>query len=266
MKIFVAHIMWTSDMATGDTVLFTCEYCGNTRRMKPSAAAYQKFCSRSCASKSAWEHRAKAPKAEKIGREKCTVDDCNKEQKGQSGYCKKHYIRWYRSGDPLVLKREAGSCAPDCICDRHNAKRGVRVPSAPCLACGAVKMVQPCYGPDGNQARKFCGQSCWRQWQAEQASTRRASGNAKAWDMPSEEFEERLASQNGQCAICSKHITGRDIHRDHDHSTGEWRGLLCNNCNRGLGHFQDDPELLMAAAFYLARGVNLLDAETIAKL
>lgn len=75
-------------------------------------------------------------------------------------------------------------------------------------------------------------------------------------------FDSMLAGQGGACAICSEDITGtvyvaaRDIHRtvahiDHCHKTGRVRGLLCTNCNTGIGKFKDDPTRLLQAARYL---------------
>lgn len=51
-----------------------------------------------------------------------------------------------------------------------------------------------------------------------------------------------------QCVICG---SGEKLVVDHDHTTGAVRGMLCNHCNRGLGHFRDDPILLEFAAQYL---------------
>ena len=51
-----------------------------------------------------------------------------------------------------------------------------------------------------------------------------------------------------QCVICGDE--GKLV-VDHDHVTGQVRGMLCNHCNRGLGHFRDDPTLLEFAAQYL---------------
>ena len=50
------------------------------------------------------------------------------------------------------------------------------------------------------------------------------------------------------CVICGSE---EKLVVDHDHKTGKVRGMLCNHCNRGLGHFRDDPMLLEFAAQYL---------------
>lgn len=68
------------------------------------------------------------------------------------------------------------------------------------------------------------------------------------------EYQEMLNKQNGKCAICgSDKPRGRYKHFavDHNHTTGELRGLLCSPCNIGIGHLQDSPELLHKAANYL---------------
>lgn len=69
------------------------------------------------------------------------------------------------------------------------------------------------------------------------------------------EYDKLLEKQNGKCAICGTETPGGPgrFHIDHDHPTGEIRGLLCNNCNRALGLFKDNPEILMVAAQYLMR-------------
>ena len=65
-------------------------------------------------------------------------------------------------------------------------------------------------------------------------------------EIPKPEFK-------GVCEICSKDITLRQAHLDHDHKTGKSRGWLCPNCNIGLGFFRDSIENLKAAIAYLAR-------------
>ncbi len=66
-------------------------------------------------------------------------------------------------------------------------------------------------------------------------------------------YRELLTLQGGVCAICKGDPNGKGrLAIDHDHKTGEARGLLCSNCNPGLGFFKDDPLLLAQAIRYLA--------------
>lgn len=66
-----------------------------------------------------------------------------------------------------------------------------------------------------------------------------------------EQYERMVDQQGGRCAICRR--AGR-LHVDHNHNTGEVRGLLCMNCNTGIGHLGDDVEVLGRAIGYLADG------------
>jgi len=61
-----------------------------------------------------------------------------------------------------------------------------------------------------------------------------------------------LLEQHAVCAICETDNWGRKGPQvDHDHKTGAVRGVLCTRCNTALGHMQDDPARLRAAADYL---------------
>ena len=51
-----------------------------------------------------------------------------------------------------------------------------------------------------------------------------------------------------ECVICG---SKEKLVVDHCHKTNIIRGMLCNHCNRGLGHFRDDPKLLEFAKIYL---------------
>lgn len=74
-----------------------------------------------------------------------------------------------------------------------------------------------------------------------------------------DQYKATLAAQGGVCAICRKPESvagGKSLSVDHDHSTGKVRGLLCNYCNVGIGHFLDDINLLASAQDYLDRWRN----------
>lgn len=68
------------------------------------------------------------------------------------------------------------------------------------------------------------------------------------------DYDKMFEDQSGLCAICHKpETTGKRLAVDHCHSSGKIRGLLCSNCNRGIGHLQDSVEILNSAIEYLRR-------------
>lgn len=67
------------------------------------------------------------------------------------------------------------------------------------------------------------------------------------------DYNKMFEGQQGCCAICKKHQLEfkTKLHVDHCHITGKVRGLLCYNCNRALGLFQDDLTVLKESVNYL---------------
>jgi hypothetical protein len=68
------------------------------------------------------------------------------------------------------------------------------------------------------------------------------------------DYMDMLTIQDGCCAICASieaRAQGGNFNVDHDHETGKIRALLCDNCNRGIGVFKDNPNYLIAAAHYI---------------
>lgn len=82
----------------------------------------------------------------------------------------------------------------------------------------------------------------------------------KKYGISSAEKAEILAQQDGKCAGCGTGDPGianqtgkKSWHVDHDHKTGERRGILCRQCNLILGMADDDPQVLLGLVTYLAR-------------
>lgn len=69
----------------------------------------------------------------------------------------------------------------------------------------------------------------------------------------SDEQLKHIKQSTKECVICGSEEA---LVVDHDHLTGKVRGMLCNHCNRGLGHFKDSPMLLEFAAQYLYASNN----------
>lgn len=63
-----------------------------------------------------------------------------------------------------------------------------------------------------------------------------------------------MKTQNGGCAACGgQNVAGRRLAVDHDHETGEVRGLLCHHCNAAIGHVEESVSRLLQLIAYVER-------------
>lgn len=70
----------------------------------------------------------------------------------------------------------------------------------------------------------------------------------RRYGLSADDISELVRHQGGTCAICRIKPA---VHVDHDHATGQVRGILCFACNRGLGKVGDSVEVLRAMIAYL---------------
>ena len=113
-----------------------------------------------------------------------------------------------------------------------------------CTRCKEVKPLDASNFPPHNRTK-----SGFDSWCRKCRSTYRSEiSRGRFRDVISDEALKDIKATTKECVICGD--TGPLV-VDHDHVTGQVRGMLCNHCNRGLGHFRDDPLLLEFAAQYL---------------
>ena len=79
------------------------------------------------------------------------------------------------------------------------------------------------------------------------------------YGISTEQYFDLWTKQEGKCKICGEE-TDEYLHVDHDKKTGEVRGLLCKQCNLGLGNFKDNPDYLKKAIKYL-EGDNKIESK-----
>jgi hypothetical protein len=80
----------------------------------------------------------------------------------------------------------------------------------------------------------------------------------KKYGITEEEYNNRRKLQNNSCEICGDHEDNQPhgrLHVDHCHTTGLFRGLLCNTCNTGLGMFKDNTTVLFKAIEYINENI-----------
>lgn len=133
-------------------------------------------------------------------------------------------------------------------------------PTKACSKCGQVSSLDDFYlNPKTLSGRaswcRPCTHAANRAYGAtpEGRRTRRDGHLRRTFGITLAEFDAMLCYQKGLCAICERPPkSGQNLHVDHDHRTGDVRGLLCRPCNTGIGLLQESPTLFAAATTYLA--------------
>lgn len=193
----------------------------------------------------------------------CEVEGCEREARfaprGEFGcMCPMHYKRWLAKGHPgqaapLVNRTTRRPCA-------RRVRKGVA--EKRCNRCnkffpedtgfhGTSGECKPCHALTGAE---------WREANREKAREgARHSARKYRLGVTKSEYLEIIERAQGLCEVC-----GCDPERDrpekpflavdHNHATGEVRGALCYRCNIAIGHMEDDPDRLIAAARYLQGG------------
>ena len=188
----------------------------------------------------------------------CSVDGCTFSVAAQ-GLCDTHYRRQRRYGTTDAPERPTVCVVPDCVspvqanglCDRHyRQERSGTLGSRYCRQCGSELPME------AHKNRKFCSNECLRMSiSVSQRETGRES-QLRIYGLTVDQYDAMLAAQDGVCAICkSPDPNGRSGSTyfvvDHDHATGDVRGLLCAPCNSGIGLLQDSIIVIEQALEYL---------------
>ena len=213
----------------------------------------------------------------------CSVDGCEEPARLPSmGLCQKHEFRQRKHGHTNATRpdgwgsREAHPLYGVWMWLRHRIKKTSMVKEWYDDFWCFVKDVGD--RPDGHTLRRVAnnkpyGPDNWlwkkstsnkdkavyqREWRKRNPRSSKNLDLKKHYGITIEDYERMLKEQGGVCKICkevckatTKAGLPQNMPVDHCHETGKVRAILCSQCNKGLGSFRDDPNLMMAAAAYI---------------
>jgi hypothetical protein len=176
----------------------------------------------------------------------CSMEGCGRPHHAQ-GWCTAHLNRAQNglSMEPPIERRDY-SKTKICTVDGCNRRRCGSRHFCPMHLARFKK-----YGEPGEADRKkaSAGAAIW-----DTLEYRRRYNRLKIYGLRPEEFDALLERQNSRCAVCRSATPGnKTLCVDHDHVTGQVRGLLCDKCNRAIGLLRDDPSVLKRAREYMLR-------------
>ena len=226
------------------SVLF-CHNCNSEIHREPGVRGAKKYCSTACR-RGAAEVRRKAKPAPDVVSicPKCGDEFTQDRRPGRSRKycgpkCRKEidYERRYnenRSQCSVDGCNNHSRSYRSGVCEMHYGRLrryGALEPDG-CPMCGEASRQK--------RNGRFCSRDC-----------RLVAERYAQHGLTIEEGKEFEKSRGGRCDICGE-TPERVLCFDHCHSTGEPRGLLCSNCNTGIGFLRDDPKILQSAIEYLS--------------
>jgi len=208
---------------------------------------------------------------------KCRIEGCDG-RVVSNGYCDKHRKRMSRHGSPVATRphtwgkkskhplygrwKESGKGIPG----RHSVwsdfwqfVSDVGEKPSPRSVLKRPD-ISKSIGPDNffwsepvadRSLSKITKAEYQRQWRKKNPRASKNTYLKKTFGITIDQYEAMLESQNNLCAICSGSDEHFSLAVDHDHKSGKVRGLLCSQCNRGLGLFKDEVVRLESALKYL---------------
>ena len=163
-------------------------------------------------------------------------------------------------GKTFEARKKSACCSQECNLIKWRAAQkslAEPLPAKVCIQCGNEFTPQVDWGPDDPYQRgRFCSRKC-KQTARNQTPEHKAAVLARYYVRKYGITQDEATEMRKRgCDICGRMSQpGRwdngNLMIDHDHKTGKVRGVLCHSCNVLIGHAEDDPERLEAAAAYL---------------
>lgn len=154
----------------------------------------------------------------------------------------------------LIKKKPCGHniWSVECHCGKIFQSSESRIKGGITTSCGCIRKFNKAHIYGGGRKNK--GSIAWAKDKIGYSILASKKYNHAAADITPEKLSDLYAQHNHCCDICSvpESECTKGLALDHDHQTGEFRGFICNNCNRGLGLLGDNLESIEKVVKYLS--------------
>jgi hypothetical protein len=97
--------------------------------------------------------------------------------------------------------------------------------------------------------RKAYMRAYMKQWRVDNLEKAKANDRKSKYGISNEEYLMYMSAQEGRCAVCYRTLEEagqiRALSVDHNHASGNIRGLLCRRCNSNIGWFERYREIVL---------------------